>query len=148
KLIPPSTRADNVTETLHGVKITDPYRWLEDQKSPETRAWIDTQAKFARSYLDALPGRTEIRAQLAGLMKVDVLGAPISRHGKYFFSRRLASEARSSICMRDGLNGKDEILVTPESVSADQNVSVNIQSVSDDGSILAYGVRFGGEDEH
>src|SRR5215471_15753058 len=79
RLTPPPTRTDNVTETLHGIKITDPYRWLEDQKSPETRAWIDAQAKFARSYLDALPGRGEIRAKLAGLMKVDVLGAPIAR---------------------------------------------------------------------
>jgi prolyl oligopeptidase len=148
KLTPPPTRADNVTETLHGVKITDPYRWLEDQRSPETRAWIDAQAKFARTYLDALPGRTGIHDKLAGLMKVDTMGAPIARGGKYFFSRRLASEVRSSICMREGLTGKDEILVAPESISADQNVSVSMMGVSDDASILVYGVRFGGEDEH
>src|SRR5438477_10681311 len=96
KLSYPPTRTDNVTETLHGVKITDPYRWLEDQKSPETRAWIDAQAKFARTYLDALPGRANIRDKISGLLKVDVMGAPVSRHGRYFFTRRLANEARSS----------------------------------------------------
>src|SRR5215471_19904803 len=78
RLTPPPTRTDNVTETLHGVKITDPYRWLEDQKSPETRAWIDVQAKFARSYLDVLPGRANIRDQLASLLKIDVMGAPVA----------------------------------------------------------------------
>jgi prolyl oligopeptidase len=148
RLIPPPTRIDNVTDTLHGIKIADPYRWLEDQKSPETRAWIDAQAKFARAYLDPLPGRAEIRAKLAALMKVDVLSAPIARGGKYFFTRRLASEARASICMREALNGRDEVLVAPESISSDQNVSISIVGISDDGSILAYGVRFGGEDEN
>lgn len=97
KLTPPPSRTDNVTETLHGVKITDPYRWLEDQNSPETRAWIDAQAKFARSYLDPLPGRDEIRSKLAGLLKVDIMGVPVVRGGKYIFSRRLANEARFSI---------------------------------------------------
>src|SRR4051794_11461277 len=99
----PPTRTDNVTETLHGVKITDPYRWLEDQKSPETRAWIEAQTRFARSYLDALPGRADICAKLTGLLKIDSLQPPVVRNGKYFFSRRLGSEARYSICMRDGI---------------------------------------------
>src|SRR5437763_9127658 len=103
KLTPPPTRTDNVTETLHGVKITDPYRWLEDQKSPETRAWIDAQTKFARSYLDVLPDRDQVRAKLTGLMKVDAMQAPVARHGKYYFSRRMAGQARFSICVRDGL---------------------------------------------
>src|SRR6478609_3307028 len=85
KLTPPPTRADDVTETLHGVTIVDPYRWLEDQNSPETRAWIDAQAKFARSYLDPLPGRDELRARLAGLLKIDVSRPPIARRGRYFF---------------------------------------------------------------
>jgi len=147
KLAPPPTRADNVTETLHGLKITDPYRWLEDQDSPETRAWIDAQSRFARAHLDPLPGRDTLRARLAGFLKVDVTRTPIAREGRYFFMRRQASEARFSICMREGPQGKDQIIVAPESVSADQNISVNLMGVSDDASILAYGVRYGGEDE-
>src|SRR4051794_37886833 len=82
KLTPPSTRIDNVTEILHGVKITDPYRWLEDQKSHETRAWIEAQTKFAREHLDTLSGRAEISAKLTGLMKIDSMQPPIGRHGK------------------------------------------------------------------
>jgi len=144
---PPATRVDNVTEVLHGVKISDPYRWLEDQNSAETRAWIAAQTKYARSYLDVLPGRAELRAKLAALMKIDVMGTPVARKGRYYFTRRLASESRSSICMREGINGKDQVLVAPESVSANDNVSLVFEGVSDDGSMLAYGARFGGEDE-
>jgi prolyl oligopeptidase len=70
------------------------------------------------------------------------------RGGRYIFSRRLAGEVRYSICVRDGLGGKDEVLVSPASVSSDQNVSVSLLGVSDDGSLVAYGVRYGGEDEH
>ncbi len=58
KFMPPPTKTKPVTEILHGVKITDPYRWLEDQNSPETRAWLEAQEKAARTYLDALPGRS------------------------------------------------------------------------------------------
>ena len=147
RLSPPPTRVDNVTDDLHGVKITDPYRWLEDQKSPETRAWIDAQARYARSYLDALPGREAFRARLKAFLKVDVTNAPVVVHGRYFFTRRLRTESRSSICMREGFHGADEVLVSPQSVSPDENVSVRVDGISDDGSILAYGVRFGGEDE-
>ena len=147
RLTPPPTRTDNVTETLHGVKITDPYRWLEDQDSPETRGWIDAQSKFARAYLDPLPGRDALRARLSGLLKIDSVRSPMARGGRYFFMRRLATEVRFSICMRQGLQGKDEIIVAPESVSADQNVGIDLLGVSDDATILAYGVRYGGEDE-
>src|SRR5215472_7624416 len=118
----PPTRVDNVTETLHGVKITDPYRWLEDQSSPATRAWIDAQTKYARGYLDPLPGRQALHDRLAGLLKIDSVGAPVERRGRYYFMRRLATETRSSICMRTGIDGKDEVLVPPESVSKDSNV--------------------------
>ena len=86
---PPKTRTDNVKETIHGVEIADPYRWLEDQKSPETRAWIDAQSRFARSYLDALPDRAEIRAKLTGLLKIDSVLPPVARQGKYFFLVRI-----------------------------------------------------------
>ena len=147
RLTPPPTRTDNVTETLHGVKITDPYRWLEDQSGAETRAWIEAQSKFARAYLDPLPGRDALRTRLSGLLKVDTMRPPIVRDGLYFFTRRLASEVRFSICMRKGFDGADQILVAPEAVSADANVSIDLFGVSDDASILAYGVRYGGEDE-
>lgn len=144
---PPATRADPVTETLHGVKITDPYRWLENQNSPETRQWLDAQDKFARAYLDAIPARNKMRKQFEALLKIDTMGSPTVRHDRYFFSRRMASEDRASLCVRQGYSGKDEVLVDPKVISQDRTTSVQYTDISDDGNLVAFGVRRGGEDE-
>src|SRR5437016_5034974 len=73
---PPVTRRDNVTETLHGVEITDPYRWLEDQDSPETRAWIDAQNAYTKSTLSQWSGRAAVERRLTELIKIDTIGVP------------------------------------------------------------------------
>src|SRR5947209_656623 len=88
----PQARTDNVIETIHGTTIQDPYRWLEDQQSPETRAWIDTQNAYTRSVLDPLPGRAAIAKRLEELLKTDRFGTPVMRRGRYFFMRRLAGQ--------------------------------------------------------
>jgi prolyl oligopeptidase len=144
---PPKTKTDNVTETLHGVTITDPYRWLEDQKSPETRAWIDAQNEYTQSLLGAVPGRDKIKQRLEQLMKIDTIGVPSARGDRYFFSKRRADQNQAVIYMRKGLDGKDEVLIDPNTMSADQTTSVNRLDVTLDGKLMAYGVRQGGEDE-
>ena len=144
---PPPTPVHPVTETLHGVAITDPYRWLEDQNSPETRAWLNAQIGYTQAFLNRLPVREKIKQRLAQLIRIDSYTIPIERHGRYFFSRRLANENRASICMRTGLEGKDEVLVNPSDVSKDETTSVFIWGVTRDGRLLTYGVRRGGEDE-
>ncbi len=144
---PPKTRVDNVEEVLHGVKIADPYRWLEDQNSPETRAWIDAQNKYTRSFLDAVPGRAEVEKRLGELMRVEFIGTPVFRGGRYFFGKRLADQDLNVIYVRQGLTGKDEVLIDPHPMSADHTTSVMMRGLSDDGKLLIYGVRKGGEDE-
>lgn len=144
---PPATRTDNVKETLHGVELTDPYRWLEDQNSPETRAWIDAQNEHTQSLIGRLPGREAVEKRLSELLKVDTIGTPIERGGKYFFSKRLANQDLSILYVRQGLTGADEALVDPHPMSADHSTSVGMADVSDDGTILAYTVREGGKDE-
>jgi len=144
---PPATRVDNVKEVIHGVEITDPYRWLEDQKSPQTRAWIEAQNKFTRSILDPLPGRAALAKRLTELMKIDVVGMPQVRNGRYFFSKRLANQEQFVIYVRKGFQGRDEVLVDPHPLSPDRTVSVNLRAVSNDGKRVAYAVRQGGEDE-
>ncbi len=145
---PPPTKSVPVTETLHGVTITDPYRWLENQDSPDTRAWLAEQDKFARHFLDAIPGRERIRKALEGLEKIDSLGAPTLRNGRYFFSRRLASEDRRSLLMRRGYKDNDEILVDPAAMGFDATTSVSYAGVTPDGALVAFGIRRGGEDEN
>jgi prolyl oligopeptidase len=144
---PPSTRVDNVTETLHGVTITDPYRWLEDQNSPDTRAWINAQNEYSGSVLGSLPFRSRIRERLTQLLKIDTISAPFARGGRYFLYKRRADQNQAAIYFRNGLKGKDEVLLDPNTMSADQTTSVQIQDISADGKLMVYGVRQGGEDE-
>ncbi|MBI3666875.1 MAG: hypothetical protein HY236_11745 [Acidobacteria bacterium] len=144
---PPPTHIDNVVETLHGVRIVDPYRWLEDQESPETRAWIEAQNQHTRSILDAVPGRERLRAALERLYRVDEMSAPIFRGNRYFLFKRSAQQNLRTICVRERLDGADRVLLDPANMSPDQSVSVHLMSISRDGKLLAYGVQRGGEDE-
>ncbi|HSC78421.1 MAG TPA: hypothetical protein VLB32_07645, partial [Candidatus Acidoferrales bacterium] len=73
---PPATRTDNVKETLHGAELVDPYRWLEDQWSPETRSWIEAQNKYTDSVIGHLPGREGLEKRLTELLRVESIGAP------------------------------------------------------------------------
>jgi prolyl oligopeptidase len=143
---PPETRTDDVVETLHGVTIHDPYRWLEDQQSPETRNWIDAENAYSRSVLDQLPGRAAISKRLEELLKTDRVTEPVVRNGRYFFMRRLAEENQFTLCLRTGAHGADEVLIDPNKFEGGAT-SVTIMDVSDDGKWLLYGTRHGGEDE-
>lgn len=144
---PPKTRTDNVTETLHGLKVNDPYRWLEDQNSAETRKWLEEQIDYAHSVLGSVGGRERIKQRLEELMKVDLITPPVVAGTRYFITRRHADQNQSVIYMREGLEGKDEVLIDANTMSADQTTSVVMLDVSDDGKLLAYGIRRGGEDE-
>ncbi|MFH1312449.1 MAG: prolyl oligopeptidase family serine peptidase [Candidatus Eisenbacteria bacterium] len=144
---PPETRVDNVTEEIHGVEIVDPYRWLEDQNSAETRAWIEAQNAYTQSFLSSLPGRETIRQELTDLIRIDTVDIPIARNGRYFFVRRLADQDLGVIYMRGGIAGEDVVLVDPHPMSPEHMLSVTLMSVSDDGSLMAYGIREAGEDE-
>jgi len=144
---PPRTRTDNVKEILHGVAIVDPYRWLEDQTSPETRAWIEAQNQYSRSMLDPLPGRADLQKRITELLKTDVVNMPQVRNGRYFFSKRLANQDLFVIYLRRGLEGADEVLIDPHPLSSDHTTSVNLAGIAKDGTLVAYAVRQGGEDE-
>ncbi len=144
---PPPTEAQPVTENLHGTTLTDPYRWLEDGKSPATRAWIGEQMKYTEQYLSQVKIRPAIVKELTRLERVESYGIPVERGGNYFFKKRLADENQGSIYLRRGLHGKEERLVDATKLSADQNTSVQIEDISKDGTRLVYGIRSGGADE-
>jgi len=144
---PPPTHRDEVKEVLHGVEIADPYRWLENQKSPETRAWIEAENAYTRSRLRSLPGREQIAQQLSALMKIETISTPIERNGRYFFSKRLAGQDLFVIYVRKCPKGPDEVLIDPHPMSKDHSTSVSLEDVVRDGTLVAYGVRRGGEDE-
>ena len=144
---PPVARVDVVRDTLHGQVIEDPYRWLEQKDAPETRQWIDAQNAYTDALLGPLLGRERVHARLEQLMKVDAQGIPFERGGRYFFTRRSATQAIAVLYMRQGLDGKDQVLIDPHPLSPDQTTTCGFVDVSDDGRLMAYSTRLGGEDE-
>jgi prolyl oligopeptidase len=144
---PPPTPVHEVIDTIHGVPIADPYRWLEDQESPETRAWIDAQNRYTRRILDSLPGRRELSDRIAGLVRVDAVTEPVERNGRYFFMKRAVDQQLFVIYERDGEQGVDRKLIDPNGMSPDQTTSVALLNVSPDGGLVTYAVRLGGRDE-
>ncbi len=144
---PPVSERHDVTETIHGVTITDPYRWLEDQNSAATRAWIGAEMGYTKSVLGTVPGRDKIHEQLSGLMQVEEVGAPLERGGRIFFTKRLATQDQAVLYMRAGIPPKDTVLADPNPLSPDHSTSVTLLGVSHDGELLAYGLRAGGKDE-
>jgi len=136
-----------VTDNINGTSITDPYRWLEDGDSPETRAWIQSQMKYTQDYLSQVKIRPDIANRLTQLVRVESFGIPQERGGYYFFTKRLPEENQPSIYLRKGLKGSDERLIDATKLSVDQNTSVHIDDISKDGNLLVYGIREGGADE-
>ena len=147
QLQPPKTRTDDVKERIQGAEIADPYRWLEDQQSPETRAWIDAQNKYTQAFLDTWPGRAALKRRLTELLRIETISVPAELNGRYFFKRRAADQEQGVLYVRVGPEGKDEVLVDPNPLSPDKNTSVDLQDVSYDGTLVAYSLRHGGEDE-
>jgi prolyl oligopeptidase len=144
---PPPTRREDFRETLHGVEVADPYRWLEDGASAETRAWIEAQNRYTREVVAAAAGRDSIRRRLTALMRHDVQSAPQRRGGRYFVSRRRAADDLSILHVREGRDGAEHVLLDPHPLSADHTVDVTVMDISEDGRFLVYGLRRGGEDE-
>ena len=144
---PPKTRVDNVEDKYGKTTVVDPYRWLEDQDSKETRTWIAAQDKCTEAALGKLPGRDAIEKRLSALYRIDTYTLPVEQGGRYFFTKRLAGQELAQICMRRSANGADEVLVDPTPWSADHSASAIIEKVSKDGKFLFYGRREGGQDE-
>jgi prolyl oligopeptidase len=144
---PPSTEATPVSDDYFGTKIVDSYRWLEDAKSPETRAFIDAQNAYTARYLKQARIRPDVVDDLDAMENVSETSAPIQRGDSYFFSRRVAGEQQASIYVRHGWTGKDQRLLDPATISRYPNTSIGLFDVSRDGTILAYSVKQGGADE-
>lgn len=144
---PPPTPARPVEEDWHGTTIVDDYQWLEEQESPDTRAWIESQNRYTDALLDSRPRRQELLETFGRLIRVDSRGVPIARGGRVFYPRRLAAEDQPRICLRDGAHGDERVLVDPSELASDESATVELLHVAHDGSRIAYAVREGGRDE-
>jgi prolyl oligopeptidase len=143
----PATRQDNVKEVIHGVEIVDPYRWLEDQDSAETRQWLAAQNAYTHSLLDGLPMRAGVSKRLMEMLRHDTVSAPQRKGNYYFFTKKRADQDLPGIYRRQGPTGPDELLIDPHAMSADHTTSVVIDAITADAGLMLYAVRRGGEDE-
>ena len=141
---PPSKRGD-VVDTYHGRKIADPFRWLEDADSPETKAWVDAQAAFTESELAKLPMRQHFKDRITKLWDYPKTGVPIVEGGALFYSRNSGLEKQAPVFMRRGAGAEQQIL-DPNTLSADGSVSLAQWAPSPDGKLLAYAASPGGAD--
>ncbi|MGA8937651.1 MAG: prolyl oligopeptidase family serine peptidase [Acidobacteriaceae bacterium] len=145
---PPAVAIKPVTDMVGGREITDNYRWLEDQKAPDTRAYIKAEQAYTDSYFAQIqPLRERLVKRLTELQRVDSVSEPDEEHGRLFYTKRLAAENQASIYFRDGLEGPEVRLVNAGTLSANGNASVGLADVSSDGKLLIYGERHGGADE-
>lgn len=145
----PITRREDIVDVLHGVEVADPYRWLEDQDSPETREWLREQISYTKNVLNSGDPdyRKTVVDRLNGLLRIDVESLPARRGNRYFISRRRASEPQYIIYSRLGVDGFDEPIVDPLKIDPTGMTSAILLAISEDASLIAYGVRVGGADE-
>jgi len=144
---PPKARVDTLVETIHGHKIADPYRWLEDSNSPETQEYVRQELAYTRSILDPLPGREQIQQRLTQLSSIGTMTAPQIGGNFYFYTRREGTQNQPVLLVREGMHGKDRPLVDVNQLAADGTVALDWWYPSDDGKYVAYGTSASGSEE-
>jgi|HubBroStandDraft_4_1064222.scaffolds.fasta_scaffold09228_4 prolyl oligopeptidase len=143
---PPRAKIAPVEDTIHGHKIVDPYRYLENPNDPDTKLYVEEELNYTRSILDPLPGRDKINARLSQLLMIGTVGAP-QLGGKYYFhTRREGNQNQPILYVREGLNGEDRVLVDVNHLSADGTVALDWWYASDDGKYVAYGTSPSGSE--
>lgn len=142
----PPTKTDNVTDVLHGVKIVDPYRWLEEGNSDATKAWVDKQNEFTQSLLGKVPARDKIKERLSSLLEIGSLGTPAPRKGRYFYTKREGTQNQPVLFVREGASGKDRVLIDINELAKDGTVALDWWYPSRNGKLLAYGLSKDGSE--
>ena len=145
----PAVERDGVIESLHGVDVADPYRYLEDPDAPRTRAFVDAQNDLSRPYLDGLPAREPILALTTALLTAPRRGVPWERGGRYFVVANPGELDQDQLFCAEGLDellAAPTLLLDPNALSADGTVALTAARVSPDGVLLAYAVSEAGSD--
>lgn len=142
----PETRHDDVADEYHGVKIADPFRWLEDDNSDETKAWVKAQNEVTFGYLEDIPQRGGIRARLEKLWNYERVGVPYEEGGKWFFTRNSGLQNQSVLFTAESPDAEPKVLLDPNTLSEDGTTSLTVTAPSRDGRFLVYGISKAGSD--
>ena len=141
----PQTRMDNTVDTYFGTQVSDPYRWLEDDRSAETAQWVKAQNDFTFGYLSKIPYRQAIKEKLEKLWNYEKLSAPFTE-GDYTYYYKNDGLQNQSVLYRKDKEGKEEIFLNPNTFSEDGTTSLGDVAFSEDGSLVAYLISEGGSD--
>ena len=142
----PATRKSDTVDNYHGTKVPDPYRWLEDDHTPETTAWVTEQNMATQAYLANIPYRQKLRERMTTFYNYVRVSAPTRRGNTYFFRRNDGLQNQAVIYMQQGLDGTPELLLDPNKLSKDGTAVLSASAFSRDGKYFAYGVSQGGSD--
>src|SRR5216110_2252843 len=142
----PAARKSDVVDDYHGTRVPDPYRWLEDPDSPESRAWIEAENRLTAAYLAEIPARSTIRERLTKLWNYPKYGAPFRKARRYFFFKNDGLQNQSVLYKQASLTADPQVLLDPNLFSEDGTVALSTLAVSEDGRLLAYGTSASGSD--
>lgn len=142
----PITKRTDQTDVYHGVTVADPYRWLEDDRSEETAKWVESQNKVTFSYLETIPIRASVKERMTKLWNYPRQSAPSFESGYYYYSKNSGTQNQSVLYKRNGLRGKEEMVLDPNFLSKDGSTSIRTFVVSNNGKYAAYGLSEGGSD--
>ncbi|HWF87741.1 MAG TPA: hypothetical protein VN659_02875, partial [Pyrinomonadaceae bacterium] len=149
-MIKPSTypvaRKGDQVDDYHGVKVADPYRWLEDLDSPETRSWVEAENKLTFAFLESIPQRTAIKDRLTKLWNYEKYGIPFKEGNRYFYTRNSGLQNQAVLYTVTALDAQPKMVLDPNTLSADGTVAVSGLQVSPDGKLLAYSLSASGSD--
>ena len=141
----PETKKTEVVDTYFDTKVNDPYRWLEDDRSAETAAWVKAENEATYAYLEKIPFREALKTRLEKLWNYEKIGAP-SKEGAYIYYSKNNGLQNQSVVYRKSASGKDEVFLDPNTFSKDGTTSLGSLDFSKDGSKLAYSISEGGSD--
>jgi prolyl oligopeptidase len=147
----PKTRRDEVVETMFGHEVQDPYRWLEQGNSEEVKAWVAQQNKFTSNYLRNFPTRESLQTRLEHLLHTGMVSAPEIRkidrkQFRYFYIKRSQGQNQAVLMMKDGINGKERVLIDPNLLSTDGTMALDWWYPSSNGNLIAFGLSTSGSE--
>ncbi len=142
----PDTRKVDTVDDYHGKKIADPYRWLEDDNSADTKAWVEAQNKVTQGYLAAIPFRAKIKSRLEALWNYPRYGAPFREGEFYYFYKNDGLQNQAVLYRQKGLNGTPEVFIDPNKLSEKGTAALGSLSFSKDGKYAAYLIAKAGSD--
>jgi prolyl oligopeptidase len=146
KLSYPAARRDSTTDTYHGIRVPDPYRWLEDPNSPETLTWVEKQNKLTADFLAAVHIRDKIKTRLTRLIDYPRYSAPYKQGGRYFYWKNEGLQNQSVLYIQKTLESPPRVVINPNLLSPDGTIALTATAVSEDGKLLAYALSRGGSD--